>query len=115
MMMTILSERLVTQMESTMTPSKSPVFKLNNGIEMPGFGLGVFRSEPEETVAAVRSAVTNGYRLIDTAAAYMNEPQVGAGMVFQRGRSDVRMSAAPWDRPLRPSQFGRLFRVGSTH
>jgi diketogulonate reductase-like aldo/keto reductase len=67
-------------MESTMTPSKGPVFKLNNGIEMPGFGLGVFRSEPEETVAAVRSAVTNGYRLIDTAAAYMNEQQVGEGI-----------------------------------
>jgi Aldo/keto reductases, related to diketogulonate reductase len=58
-----------------MVTGKSPVYRLNNGIEMPAFGLGVFRSEPEKTVAAVRSAVANGYRLIDTAAAYMNEQQ----------------------------------------
>jgi len=47
---------------------------------MPALGLGVFRSEPEKTVAAVRSAVADGYRLIDTAAAYMNEQQVGEGV-----------------------------------
>ncbi|MFM0315595.1 hypothetical protein PQR36_11965 [Paraburkholderia nemoris] len=63
-----------------MVTGKSPVYRLNNGIEMPAFGLGVFRSEPEKTVAAVRSAVANGYRLIDTAAAYMNEQQVGEGI-----------------------------------
>jgi diketogulonate reductase-like aldo/keto reductase len=60
--------------------AKSPVYKLNNEIEMPALGLGVFRSEPEKTVAAVRSAVIDGYRLIDTAAAYMNEQQVGEGI-----------------------------------
>jgi diketogulonate reductase-like aldo/keto reductase len=60
--------------------AKSPVYKLNNEIEMPALGLGVFRSEPEKTVAAVRSAVIDGYRLIDTAAAYMNEQQVGEGV-----------------------------------
>jgi len=37
---------------------------MNNGIEMPAVGLGVFHSEPEITVAAVRTAVANGYRLI---------------------------------------------------
>jgi diketogulonate reductase-like aldo/keto reductase len=44
---------------------------------MPALGLGVFHSEPKKTVAAMRSAVADGYRLIDTAAAYMNEGQVG--------------------------------------
>ena len=63
-----------------MATAKSPVYKLNNGIEMPALGLGVFRSEPEKTVSAVTSAVANGYRLIDTAAAYMNEQQVGEGV-----------------------------------
>jgi len=53
---------------------------------MPALGLGVFRSEPGETVAAVRSALGNGYRLIDTAAAYKNEQQVG---------EDVRSSGIP--------------------
>jgi len=43
-----------------MTTAKSPLYKLNNGIEMPVLGFGVFRSEPEETVAAVRSAVADG-------------------------------------------------------
>ena len=63
-----------------MATFKGPAIKLNNGIEMPGFGLGVFRSEPEKTVAAVQSALAHGYRLIDTAAAYMNEQQVGEGI-----------------------------------
>jgi diketogulonate reductase-like aldo/keto reductase len=60
--------------------AKSPMYKLSNGIEMPALGLGVFHSEPGKTVAAVRSAVADGYRLIDTAAAYMNEQQVGEGV-----------------------------------
>ena len=63
-----------------MTTAMSPVYKLNNGVAMPKLGLGVFRSEPEKTVSAVRSAVTDGYRLIDTAAQYMNEQQVGEGV-----------------------------------
>jgi diketogulonate reductase-like aldo/keto reductase len=63
-----------------MTTAKSPVYKLNNGIEMPAVGLGVFHSEPETTVAAVQAAVANGCRLIDTAAAYVNERQVGEGV-----------------------------------
>jgi diketogulonate reductase-like aldo/keto reductase len=58
-----------------MARAKSPVFKPSNGIEMPAPGLGVFNSPPDITVAAASSAVANGYRLIDTAAAY--EQQVG--------------------------------------
>jgi diketogulonate reductase-like aldo/keto reductase len=63
-----------------MATAKNSLYKLNNGIEMPALGLGVFHSEPEQTVAAVRSAAAAGYRLIDTAAAYMNEQQVGEGV-----------------------------------
>src|SRR5207248_9914653 len=50
---------------------------LNNGVEMPALGLGVFQTPPEETRDAVRAALGCGYRLIDTAAAYGNERQVG--------------------------------------
>ena len=50
---------------------------LNNGVEMPMLGLGVFQSPPEETTAAVAAAIADGYRLIDTAAAYGNEREVG--------------------------------------
>jgi len=50
---------------------------LNNGTEMPALGLGVFQSPPEETLTAVETALANGYVLIDTAAAYGNEREVG--------------------------------------
>jgi diketogulonate reductase-like aldo/keto reductase len=50
---------------------------LNNGVEMPALGLGVFQTPPDETRDAVRSALGAGYRHIDTAAAYGNERQVG--------------------------------------
>ena len=53
---------------------------LNNGIEMPALGLGVFQTPPAETRDAVRAALGCGYRLIDTAAAYGNEREVGAAV-----------------------------------
>lgn len=50
---------------------------LNNGVEMPALGLGVFQTPPAQTAAAVATALDVGYRLIDTAAAYGNERGVG--------------------------------------
>jgi len=63
-----------------MTSGPSPLIELNNGVEMPALGLGVFQSPPAETIGAVETAIQNGYRLIDTAAAYGNEPEVGKGI-----------------------------------
>ena len=54
-----------------------PSFTLNNGLTIPVIGLGVFQSSPEDTLTAVGAALESGYRLIDTAAAYLNERQVG--------------------------------------
>src|SRR4051812_40194074 len=54
-----------------------PQTTLNNGIEMPALGLGVFQTPPDETRDAVDAALRVGYRHIDTAAAYGNERQVG--------------------------------------
>lgn len=52
--------------------------KLNNGIEMPLLGFGVFQmTEAAECERAVIDAIETGYRLIDTAASYQNETQVG--------------------------------------
>ncbi len=51
--------------------------KLNNGIEMPILGFGVYQVEPSETENVVFDALQVGYRSIDTAAAYMNEEAVG--------------------------------------
>ena len=50
---------------------------LNNGVVMPALGFGVFQTPPDETKEAVAAALTTGYRLIDTAAAYANERGVG--------------------------------------
>jgi len=61
-------------------PTQSPVLTLNNGVKMPALGLGVYQSPPEQTVAAVEAALATGYRLIDTAAAYLNEREVGEGI-----------------------------------
>jgi len=52
-------------------------FMLNNGVEMPAVGFGVFQTPPQETRSAVEAALAAGYRHIDTAAAYGNERQVG--------------------------------------
>ena len=55
--------------------------KLNNGVEIPVLGLGVFKArDGKETVDAVRMALQAGYRHIDTAAAYGNEESVGRGL-----------------------------------
>jgi diketogulonate reductase-like aldo/keto reductase len=53
---------------------------LNNGVEMPAIGLGVFQTPPDVTTAAVEEALRVGYRHIDTAAAYFNEREVGDGI-----------------------------------
>jgi 2,5-diketo-D-gluconate reductase A len=55
----------------------SASFTLNNGVEIPAVGFGVFQTPPDETVAAVETALATGYRHIDTAAAYGNEREVG--------------------------------------
>ena len=61
---------------------------LNNGVRMPALGFGVFQSPPDETAAAVDTALSAGYRHIDTAAAYGNEREVGEG---------IRRSGVPRD------------------
>lgn len=82
-----------------MTTHSSPVLTLNNGVQMPALGLGamVFQTPPEDTVAAVESAIAQGYRLIDTAAAYLNERQVGEG-IRRSGidRDDVFIETKIW-------------------
>ena len=59
---------------------------LNNGVKMPALGFGVFQTPPETTAASVAEALRVGYRLIDTAASYFNEREVGGGI--RRGGLD---------------------------
>ncbi len=62
-----------------------PVITLNNGQAIPQLGFGVFQVPPDDTVAAVSSALEAGYRHIDTAEMYGNEAEVGEAIA----RSDV--------------------------
>jgi 2,5-diketo-D-gluconate reductase A len=62
-----------------------PNVSLNNGVEIPQLGFGVFQIKPEETVEAVTEALRIGYRHIDTAQMYQNEKQVGEAIA----RSDL--------------------------
>jgi diketogulonate reductase-like aldo/keto reductase len=75
----------------------TPQFLLNNGVEMPVLGYGVFQTPPDETRAAVEAAVAAGYRHIDTAAAYLNEREVGEA-IHRTGvdRSEVFIETKVW-------------------
>jgi 2,5-diketo-D-gluconate reductase A len=57
-----------------------PTITLNNGVEIPQLGFGVFQVQPEETAQAVQTALEVGYRHIDTAEMYGNEKGVGEGL-----------------------------------
>lgn len=64
---------------------------------MPAIGLGVYQTPPDETVEAVASALRTGYRHVDTAAAYLNEREVGEG-IRRSGleRSEVFIETKVW-------------------
>ena len=71
--------------------------KLNNGIEMPSIGIGTFMIEPDDAEKAVEFALKNGYRLIDTANAYVNEKAVGRGIKKSGiSREDIFVSTKLW-------------------
>lgn len=77
--------------------SNLPALTLNDGVEMPALGLGVYRSSPEDTTRAVSAALACGYRLIDTAAAYGNEAQVGEAIRRSEvARRDVFVTTKLW-------------------
>lgn len=61
-------------------PPSQPSITLNNGVELPAIGFGVFQTPPDATQAAVEEALRAGYRMIDTAAAYGNEQETGAAI-----------------------------------
>src|SRR5919199_893490 len=80
-----------------MAATTVPALTLNNGVVMPALGLGVFQSPPEETTAAVEAALREDYRLIDTAAAYGNEREVGEALrASGLDRSNVFIETKIW-------------------
>ena len=71
--------------------------KLNNGIEMPTLGFGVYQIDEKHCEQAVLDAIDVGYRLIDTATAYQNERQVGNAIkVSGIDRKDLFITTKLW-------------------
>lgn len=71
--------------------------KLNNGIEMPIIGLGTYLLTPDEAEKSVITALANGYTLIDTANAYVNEKAVGRGIKASgKARNEIFLETKLW-------------------
>ncbi|WP_282155099.1 aldo/keto reductase [Cytobacillus gottheilii] len=79
---------------------------LHNGVQMPWFGLGVFKvEEGPDTISSVKAAIKNGYLSIDTAAVYQNEEGVGEGIrqgLAQSGlkREELFITSKVWNADL---------------
>ncbi|MGD8167470.1 aldo/keto reductase [Herbiconiux sp. P16] len=104
-----------------MVDALSPTLPLNDGRRIPQLGLGVYKTTDAEAADAVEFALRHGYRLIDTAAMYLNEEGVGEG-VRRSGlpREDVFVTTKVWftdngyDSTLR-SFDESLERLGTDH
>ena len=70
---------------------------LNNGVKMPAIGFGVYQVPVEDTERIVSEALETGYRMIDTAASYFNEEQVG-NAIRRSGlkREDIFVTTKLW-------------------
>jgi diketogulonate reductase-like aldo/keto reductase len=96
---------------STVTQPQ-PSIRLDNGVELPAIGFGVFQTPPEGTVGAVETAIASGYRLIDTAAAYLNERQVGEAIARSRiDRAELFLQTKLWISDYGREQGVRAFDV----
>jgi 2,5-diketo-D-gluconate reductase A len=87
-----------------------PDITLNNGQQIPQLGFGVFLIEPDDTMAAVSTALQAGYRHIDTAEMYGNEQEVGEA-IRQSGldRSEVYVTSKLSNDAHRPEDARRAF------
>ena len=72
---------------------------LANGVEMPIFGLGVYKmTDPQETIEAITKALQVGYRAIDTASLYYNEEQVGEAIRHSGvAREEIFVTTKVWN------------------
>lgn len=84
---------------------------LNNGVEIPQLGLGVYKAEQgRETMEAVRWAIDAGYRHIDTAMIYGNEADVRQGIVASGlGRDDIFLTTKLWNEDITAGRAREAF------
>ncbi|MFE5564675.1 aldo/keto reductase [Amycolatopsis japonica] len=77
--------------------TSTPQVTLNNGVQMPLIGFGVYQIPPEQTEKAVTEALAAGYRLLDTASAYFNEEGVGRAIAKSGiARSELFVTTKLW-------------------
>lgn len=95
--------------------------KLNNGVEMPTLGYGVFQIPEDQTKNVVEEALSDGYRLIDTAAGYLNERAVGQAIKESNvSRDDIFVTTKLWvqdygEEKAAKAIDGALDRLGLDH
>jgi 2,5-diketo-D-gluconate reductase A len=105
-----------------MTVLTVPNVRLNNGVEIPQLGFGVFQIKPADTVEAVTTALEVGYRHIDTAEMYRNEKEVGEAIAksgidpseifvtskLNNNKHDVDDALAAFDQTLADLRLDRI-------
>jgi 2,5-diketo-D-gluconate reductase A len=98
--------------------SQIPTVTLNNGVEMPVLGFGVFQVPAEQTEKVVTDALAAGYRHIDTAAAYENEAAVGRAIAASGiAREELFITTKLWvqdagEANAEPAFYRSLERLG---
>jgi 2,5-diketo-D-gluconate reductase A len=102
-------------------PTKIPTITLNNGVEMPVLGFGVYQIPAEQTEQAVSDALAAGYRSLDTAAAYRNEEAVGRAIAASGiPRDELFVTTKLWIQDVGEGKARRAFeasleRLGLDH
>jgi len=87
-----------------------PTIRLNDGVEIPQLGFGVFQVPPEDTERAVTQALETGYRHIDTAAAYQNEEGVGKAIAASGiARDELFVTTKLWNADQGREEARRAF------
>jgi len=92
--------------------TQAPPLRLDDGVEIPQLGFGVFQIPPEDTAETVGRALETGYRHIDTAAAYRNERGVGEAVrASGLDRDDVFVTTKCWNDDQGHEQATRALRA----
>jgi 2,5-diketo-D-gluconate reductase A len=78
----------------------STALEMNDGTQLPAIGFGLYKVPPEQTAHVVGAGLDAGYTLIDGAAFYGNEPELGAALRDSGRREDVLVTSKFWGDPV---------------